>query len=48
MKKGLLLGIALLVIASAVSAQAPPQGYFGLFFDLRGWWRRGFFDLFSA
>lgn len=36
MKKGLLLGIALLVIASAVSAQAPPQGYFGLFYDEGG------------
>lgn len=33
MKKGLLLGVALLLIASVVSAQLPPQGYFGLFLD---------------
>jgi hypothetical protein len=33
MKKGLLLGVALLLIASVASAQLPPQGFIGLFWD---------------
>lgn len=33
MKKGLLLGVALLLIASVASAQLPPQGFIGLFAD---------------
>lgn len=33
MKKALLLGVALLLIASVVSAQLPPQGYIGLYAD---------------
>ncbi len=34
MKKVLLLGVALLLIANVASAQLPPQGYFGLFYDV--------------
>ncbi|MCK4350713.1 MAG: hypothetical protein KAX13_07635 [Candidatus Krumholzibacteria bacterium] len=33
MKKVLLLGVALLLIASVTSAQLPPQGYIGLYAD---------------
>jgi hypothetical protein len=33
MKKALLLGVALLLIASVVSAQLPPQGFIGLYVD---------------
>ena len=33
MKKGLLLGVALLLIANVASAQLPPTGYLGLFAD---------------
>jgi hypothetical protein len=33
MKKALLLGVALLLIASVASAQLPPQGFMGLYAD---------------
>ena len=34
MKKVLLLGVALLLIANVASAQLPPQPYYGLFYDV--------------